>query len=225
MRQMRYLYGFGNWPADDVQNACNQVYDLVNATICRLLIEVGLNESDLTRDGRTQSVTELLTKMVLDQSQHDKDNPLFKLEFAKGYPIVAVGAPASGYYRDVAERLHIGLHMPEHADVANAFGAVMGSIVQRSQVTVTQPVHGTFRLFHNDQPKTFDTLDEAKLCAEAIVLEEAKVKAVSAGAKNPAVTLSYENTHVIDEVDGELFLESVIIATAIGPACDWRVSD
>jgi N-methylhydantoinase A/oxoprolinase/acetone carboxylase beta subunit len=222
MRQMRYLYGFGNWPADDVQNACNQVYDLVNATICRLLIEVGLNESDLTRVGRTQSVTELLTKMVLDQSQYEKDNPLFKLEFAKGYPVVAVGAPASGYYREVADRLHIGLHLPEHADVANAFGAVMGSIVQRSQVTVTQPMHGIFRLFHNDQPQTFDTLEEAKQCAEEMVFEEAKSKAVSAGAKNPEVTLTYENTHVKDDIDGELFLESVIIATAIGPACDWR---
>jgi N-methylhydantoinase A/oxoprolinase/acetone carboxylase beta subunit len=222
MRQMRYLYGYGNWQADDVQNACNQVYDLVNATICRLLIEVGLNESDLTRVGRTQSVTELLTKMVLDQSQHEKDNPLFKLEFAKGYPIVAVGAPASGYYGEVADRLHIGLHLPKHADVANAFGAVMGSIVQRSQVTVTQPMHGIFRLFHNDHPQTFDTLKEAKQCAEEIVLDEAKAKAVSAGVKNPDVTLTYENTHVKDDVDGELFLESVIIATAIGPACDWR---
>jgi hypothetical protein len=112
--------------------------------------------------------------------------------------------------------------LPEHADVANAFGAVMGSIVQRSQVTVTQPMHGIFRLFHNDQPQTFDTLGEAKQCAEAIVLEEAKGKAISAGTKHPEVTLSYENTHVKDDVDGELFLESVIIATAIGPACDWR---
>ena len=24
------------------------------------------------------------------------------------------------------------------------------------------------------------------------------------------------------KIDGELFLESIIIATAIGPACDWR---
>jgi len=27
---------------------------------------------------------------------------------------------------------------------------------------------------------------------------------------------------VQDEIDGELFLESTVIATAIGPACDWR---
>jgi len=36
------------------------------------------------------------------------------------------------------------------------------------------------------------------------------------------VTLSYEDIHVNDAIDGELFLESMIIATAIGPACDWQ---
>ena len=30
------------------------------------------------------------------------------------------------------------------------------------------------------------------------------------------------DVHVKDEVDGELFLESTVIATAIGPACNWR---
>ena len=66
------------------------------------------------------------------------------------------------------------------------------------------------------------TLAAAKKCAEGIVLQEAERKALDAGAKNPQVTLSYEDNHVNDEIDGELFLESTVIATAIGPACDWR---
>jgi hypothetical protein len=36
------------------------------------------------------------------------------------------------------------------------------------------------------------------------------------------VTLEFDDVHVQDEIDGELFLESTVIATAIGPACDWR---
>ena len=89
-------------------------------------------------------------------------------------------------------------------------------------MTVTQPQHGTFCLFSNDEPKQFDSLDAARSYAETLVLEEAEQKAVSAGAKNPEVTLSYDNVHVKDDIDGELFLESTIIATAIGPACDWH---
>ena len=47
MRQMRFLYGYGKWDSDDVEAACRQVYDLVTATIQRLLVEVGLNEFSL----------------------------------------------------------------------------------------------------------------------------------------------------------------------------------
>ena len=225
MRQMRYLYGFGSWEADDFEEACRQVYALVNSTISRLLIEVGLNEADVAGSARTDGVTELLTRMILGSGQKNQANPLFKLDFASDYPIVAVGAPAASYYRDVADAMHIGLHLPDHADVANAFGAVMGSVVQRVQVTVTQPQFGTFCLFRNDQPQTFATLEDAKKCAEDIVTLEAEQKAIGAGAKNPKVSLSYEDTHVKDKIDGELFLESVVIATAIGPACDWRAGN
>jgi N-methylhydantoinase A/oxoprolinase/acetone carboxylase beta subunit len=222
MRQMRYLYGYGRWEAGDAEQACRQVYELVQSTISRALIEVGLNESKFSDSVRSNGVTEILTKMVLERGQNQKQSPLFKLDFASDYPIVAVGAPAASYYRDVARSMHIGLHLPEHADVANAYGAVMGSVIQRAQVTVTQPQFGTFCLFNNDQPQHFETLAAAKKCAEDIVLLEAERKALDAGAKNPQVTLSYEDIHVNDEIDGELFLESMVIATAIGPACDWQ---
>ena len=222
MRQMRYLYGYGRWAADDFEQACRQVYELVQSTISRTLIEVGLSESEFSGNTRVSGVTEILTKMVLDKGKEPQKNPLFKLEFASDYPIVAVGAPAASYYRDVAESMQIGLHLPQHADVANAYGAVMGSVIQRAQVTVTQPQFGTFCLFNNDQPQQFGTLAAARQCAEDIVMREAERKAIDAGARNPQVTLSYEDIHVNDEIDGELFLESMVIATAIGPACDWQ---
>lgn len=220
MRQMRFLYGYGKWPADDTEFACREVYNLVIEAIRRLLIEVGLNESELA-NGKVEPMVDLITKMVL-QGASDADRiPLFKLDFASDYPIVAVGAPAASYYQDVAKSMNIGLQLPEHADVANAFGAVMGSIVQRAQMTVTQPLYGTFCLFTDEGPKQFDSLDAAREFALPIVVNEAEQKALNAGAKQPQVTLSYDNVHVKDEIDGELFLESTIIATAIGPACDW----
>lgn len=222
MRQMRYLYGFGKWQADDIEFASRQVYDLVIAAIRRLLIEVGLNESEYSNgNAKTEQMVDLITKMVLQGSSDADRIPLFKLEFASDYPIVAVGAPAASYYQEVAKSMHIGLQLPEHADVANAFGAVMGSIVQRAQMTVTQPQHGIFCLFTGEGPKQFDNLETAREFAEAIVVDEAEKKALAAGARQPQVTLSYDNVHVKDDIDGELFLESTIIATAIGPACDW----
>jgi N-methylhydantoinase A/oxoprolinase/acetone carboxylase beta subunit len=223
MRQMRFLYGFGKWEFDDARAACTQVYQLVTATIRGLLVEVGLNETALVGDTKKMGyLVEIITNMVMQSHSDSTSKPLFKLDFASDYPIVAVGAPASSYYGDVAKSMHIGLHNPEHADVANAFGAVMGSVIQRAQITVTQPLFGVFCLFHEDEPRQFDTLDEARQYAQEIVLQLAKDKALAAGAINPQVTLSFDDVHVQDEVDGELFLESTVIATAIGPACDWR---
>jgi N-methylhydantoinase A/oxoprolinase/acetone carboxylase beta subunit len=223
MRQMRYLYGYGKWDSDDVEAACTEVYELVTATIRRLLVEVGLNEFNLVgKSGKAGGIIDTITRMVVGSHQSQGRKPLFNLDFASDYPIVAVGAPAASYYRDVADSMFIGLHLPEHGDVANAFGAVMGSVIQRAQITVTQPQHGTFCLFHEDQPKVFDNLDAARLEARQIVSRLAKQKALEAGAIDPSVTLEFDDVHVQDEIDGELFLESTVIATAIGPACDWR---
>ena len=223
MRQMRFLYGYGKWDSDDVEAACTQVYELVTTTIRRLLIEVGLNEFDLAgKSGKISGIVDTITRMVVGSHQSQGRKALFNLDFASDYPIVAVGAPASSYYPDVADSMSIGLHLPQHGDVANAFGAVMGSVIQRAQITVTQPQHGTFCLFHGDQPKVFDNLEAAKQEARQIVSEVAIQKALEAGAIDPSVTLAFDDIHVQDEIDGELFLESTVIATAIGPACDWR---
>ena len=223
MRQMRFLYGYGKWDGDDVDAACRQVYDLVTASIRRLLVEVGLNEFDLSgKSARASGIVDTITRMVIGSHHHKGRKPLFNLDFASDYPIVAVGAPAASYYNSVADSMHIGLHLPEHADVANAFGAVMGSVIQRAQITVTQPQHGIFCLFHGDQPQQYENLEAARAQAQQLVIELARQKALEAGAIDPTVTLKFDDVHVQDEIDGELFLESTVIATAIGQACDWR---
>jgi N-methylhydantoinase A/oxoprolinase/acetone carboxylase beta subunit len=223
MRQMRFLYGYGKWDGDDVEAACRQVYELVTATIRRLLVEIGLNEFDpSSKSARASGIVDTITRMVIGSHHNKGRKPLFNLDFASDYPIVAVGAPAASYYNSVAESMRIGLHLPEHADVANAFGAVMGSVIQRAQITVTQPQHGIFCLFHGDQPRQYEDLGAARAQAQELVTELARQKALEAGAIDPDVTLKFEDIHVQDEVDGELFLESTVIATAIGQACDWR---
>ena len=195
----------------------------MTSTIQRLLIEVGLNEFSLaSKSAKSGAIVDTITRMVIGSHQSQARMPLFKLDFASDYPIVAVGAPAASYYRDVADNMFIGLHLPDYAEVANAYGAVMGSVIQRAQVTVTQPQHGIFCLFHNDQPQNYESLDAAKQKAREIVARVAEEKALEAGAIDPTVTLEVADVHVKDEVDGELFLESTVVATAIGPACDWR---
>ena len=117
---------------------------------------------------------------------------------------------------DAAERLGVELTLPASAEVANAFGAVMGSVVQRASVLVTQPLHGQF-IVHGDRgPIHFSSLDEAVSTAEEIVRARVGQLAREAGADSVEIRLNSEDKHIHHDVDGDLFLETRITATATG---------
>ena len=147
-------------------------------------------------------------------------NPLFKLEFSKDYPIVAVGGPAADYFPDVARKLNVSLNLPENAETANAIGAVLGAVVQIAHVTVAQPQFGVFYLFHKDQPIRFENLEPAIGEATRIARQEAYDMAVAAGATSVETRIRQDANHVRHDIDGELFVSTRITAIASGrPNC------
>jgi hypothetical protein len=127
-----------------------------------------------------------------------------------------VGAPAGAFFPDSAAHLGVELSLPENGDVANAFGAVMGSVVQRAHVTVTQPLHGSFIVHSDSEPIHFSSLKEAVSTAKSLAEEKVRKLAMNAGAESLEVHLSSEDKHVHHDVDGDLFLETKITATASG---------
>ncbi|MEH6825729.1 MAG: hydantoinase/oxoprolinase family protein [Motiliproteus sp.] len=218
--QIRNLYGLGNWALGDAIGPCQQVYDLVTSKISHTLIEAGLHQAGKLNEARAQNLAGLLAGLILDGQADKKANPLFKIDFASDYPIVAVGAPAASYYPVVAKSLGVALHLPTHGEVANAVGAVMGSVVQRAHVMVSQPTYGQFCLYHKEAPKHFSSLEDAVRCAEGLAKEEALRLALAAGAESVEIVLTRSNNQVIHDIDGELFLDCQITATATGrPNC------
>lgn len=221
-RQMRRLYGCGNWPADDVAAPCRQVFALVVRQIGEKIIEAGLNQHGRLSDCKSRNLTQLLSDIVLggpDDGAHTA-KPLFRLAFAENYPIVAVGGPARDYFPGVAKQLAVELCQPPHAQTANAVGAALGAVVQSFHVTVTQPQFGVFHLFHNAQPLVFDTLDAAMKKAVEIATREATDLAESAGAVAVETRIKQADNHIRHDIDGELFVNATITAVATGrPNC------
>jgi len=129
---------------------------------------------------------------------------------------VGVGAPASTFFPDAGRRLGVELLLPQHADVANAYGAVMGSVLQRAQVTVTQPRHGHFIVHADREPQHFDDLGGALARAAEIATSLARRLAREAGAGDCELFLDQAANHVRHDIDGDLFLEARITATATG---------
>jgi N-methylhydantoinase A/oxoprolinase/acetone carboxylase beta subunit len=219
-RQMRHVYGLGRWPEGDAIGPSEAVFERVSQQISRALIEAGLHQHRRLDQAGAQSLTALLADLVFESA--DKvgalldSGSLFHLKFAADYPLVAVGAPAATFFPDAADHLGVALELPGSAEVANAYGAVMGSVVQRAHVTVTQPLHGRF-IVHSDQaPAQFDRLDEAIATAEALAEGKARELARDAGAADIDVQIGSNENHVHHDVDGDLFLETRITATATG---------
>lgn len=52
-------------------------------------------------------------------------------------PIVAIGAPAEAWIVPAAEKLKTEILVPEHADVANAYGAAIGQIICQEEILIT----------------------------------------------------------------------------------------
>ena len=219
-RQMRHLYGCGNWDVGNAVQPSQQVFDLVVHEISQKLIEAGLNQHGKLVDSKSMNLTQLLADIVLKKGEAEKVNPLFDIRFSSGYPIVAVGGPSADYFPEVARLLDVGLHLPENADTANAIGAVMGAVVQMAHVTVTQPEFGIFYLFHKDHPIKFENLELALNKARELAKADAMELAESAGASSIETRIRHDANHVKHDIDGELFVSATITAVASGrPNC------
>jgi len=223
-RQMRHLYGFGSWEKGNAKEPAERVFTLMNDAICQTLLEAGLHQENLLNEARSRHLAELMGKLILKNGNKDDDNALFGINFGKSHPLVAVGAPAATYYPQVAKSLNLDLTLPKYGHVANAVGAVMGSVVQRAEIVITQPTQGIYRIFHGATPFDCTDLDDAFSQAESIVREQALALAISAGAANVDVRIRHNNKHIVSELDGELFVEAKISAIATGkPSLDLVV--
>ena len=131
-------------------------------------------------------------------------------------PLVAIGAPVRTYFPDVARSLQTRLVVPEHAEVANAVGAVVGSIMQSVRVLITPQENGElFRVHCEDGVHDFGELEEAARFALQAAEQRAEQLARKAGAVS--VTTSAERRDQSATVAGEqLFIQSVVTATATG---------
>lgn len=148
-------------------------------------------------------------------------------------PIVAVGAPVGAYMPGAAEQLHTELLLPEHASVANAVGAVVGSVVQRATVLIRPIEFGEVYRVHlpgnlglTETIHDADTLDACVAYTESVVPEQLQRLAEEAGARQVEIQVArVDHTGPIREKrDESVFLESVLTFTAVGRPASVRLA-
>lgn len=109
------------------------------------------------------------------------------------YPVIGIGAPAKIFLEAVAQRLRTGLILPPHFPVANAVGAVSGSVVSVQEALVYPKITqwGTAGYFVQTETERshLPDLDAALSEARKMVSLGAEREALSGGAVAPRVDI------------------------------------
>lgn len=158
----------------------------------------------------------LADHILLDRGL-DHHAGVLRIEAGLNVPVIGLGASASLYYPAVGKRLGCQAITPDHADVANAIGAVVGRVTLRRSGTVTSPSEGLFRVHLSDGPKDFTTADDALThLVDALKADAVRAaQAAGAGAGDVQIDINHDiRTATLDA--REIFVEAEITVEASG---------
>jgi N-methylhydantoinase A/oxoprolinase/acetone carboxylase beta subunit len=104
-----------------------------------LALAGGIVAKALQEDSGIVSLWNAGTHSFLESLLRLEDNAPISVNFPLQLVLVAVGAPVHAYLPSVAEKLSCRLVIPPHAEVANAYGAVTGKVVETT-LSIIRPV-------------------------------------------------------------------------------------
>lgn len=189
---------------DDEEDFCRAMARHVSMDAAMILLDAasstGLSESQqaLLRSGFEQDQASLL-----------------RVSCRLQVPVMALGAPAHGYYPLATSLLGTRLVASEHASVANALGAVVGTIRQQQLIVITPAGGNRVSVLFPSGPRTFESLEEGAAAATIQCEQLADSKVRKAGGVDVTVTLERHDT-IVDKGGQQVFFESRINAVAVG---------
>lgn len=198
----------------EAEELCRRVLQRVTLQAGRAVLSAALAESYGLLLEEHERVREVLVDPAL--VRNGQGEGLVGVSLTLRRPLVAIGAPVATYFPAVAESLHTRLVIPPHAGVANAVGAVVGSVMQtvRALIEPLEEAMG-YRVHLPEEVRDFTDLEQAAESARSLTAVAAEEAALRAGAAAVEVTVQRRDRTV--EVMGDtVFLESEITATAAG---------
>lgn len=143
--------------------------------------------------------------------------------FTLQVPLIAVGAPAHAHLPAVAERLSCRLIIPPHAEVANAYGAISGKIVESATALIRPATpDGYLVISHNLRQCTVQLQEAARLARDHAATEAIRLVEARGGVD---VSVEFFEDKVSAPLEAgwgdSVLIELRVIATASGsPALD-----
>jgi N-methylhydantoinase A/oxoprolinase/acetone carboxylase beta subunit len=211
----RRAAAYGIAPDGDIEAFAAQVMEGVVARSAEAIIATALAEGDHVKTIAGDDRGRHFLAQAL-APKHDDDGGFLDIALTLRRPLVAIGAPAATYYPAVAERLNTRLVVPTHAEVSNAVGAVAGGVTQTVKTLITTPDEMHYRMHAPSGVQEFANLEQAAEAAEQEARTLAEAHARDAGAVEVRVEVERNDTIAKGKDGSQVFIESEIIATALG---------
>jgi len=212
----------GRGPADTPEAFAERTYQHVVREATRVVLESALAHDPgiEPHHGRWGPLGRLIEDIVAGRAF----SALVDAGMRLATPLVAIGAPAAGYYPEVARRLSARLTVPEHAAVCNAVGAVAGVVSETCEVLVNQPALNLFRVHdpagNRDYADAQAAIEEARRVSRELALAAAR----RAGASDPHVETSVTERRALagPGADVDYLAEAIVRSRATGRPASGR---
>lgn len=179
---------FARMASIDAEDLAHRVRELMAETITCEIISF-ITKIPFTRLPEYAPST-ALGQWLVEESLYEKNLFLGNQVFLK-MPIIGIGAPAGIFLPRVAELLDTELILPEHHEVANAIGAVAGSVILTQDAWMYPQLKGMHPVGYYLQVKEkrlrFPTSEDAIGYAKEHLTSLVSREASTAGAANPIV--------------------------------------
>lgn len=204
-----------------VSEFCDLVYDEVKRKLY-LNIVTALLENRYP-DYKKYGVNRDVERFIDDNFRaalNGRGSKLLSTMFRTDFTLVGIGAPIGIFLDEVADMLGTHAVIPEHHEVANALGAVIGSVrasfsVEIKPVTSMEGNKG-FMVFGSGGKQAFEDREEAIEFAVREATEGVKAEAVKRGAKGSLTVTSEVHGNDAQARDCSVYLGTTVTAYATG---------
>ncbi len=185
---------FSHYQFRDPAELRQQVWRLTTEMIVHAIVTFLSGKTLSPPDGRARPNGDDIGPWFFYNSLYDT-HPQLETRFRLRQPIIGIGAPADFFLKDVADVLHTDLILPEHYQVANALGAIAGTVMVVEEILVYPMLSSSglevlgYYVQTSEERHEFEEVDDALAHARALGRERALGAALRSGADNPQVVM------------------------------------
>ena len=180
-------------------------------------LAIAILQSLISMQGNSFDIKANWHNAFVQKAFEPRANDYFTCNIRVSAPVVAIGAPVKAWLPRVGARLNMELHIPEHAEVANAFGAAAAKLLERVEVVIKPISYGNgFSVHLPWEYKTFAQLADAVAYATDSARDRVCRQLLAAGADKPEVSIERKDIIAACNQGEELFVETSLKVIAAG---------